>query len=161
MTRTEAADFLEVSEKTISRYVSSGKLSGRYVAGKTGRQLEFDADELERFKVESLVPTEVGQDRTTAIVPTVPSLPTSELFAEFVRAVVAETGQDKSAVPTSEKMILSLDEAAALSGVPRAVLNDARRDGRLRARKLGRGYKVLRADLESFAAELFESEEKI
>lgn len=155
MTKTEAAELLSVSEKTISRYVATGKLTGRYVAGKTGRQLEFDADDVERFKVESAAPIEVRQDRTTAIVPTVPGVPTSELLAEFVRAVVAETGQGKSIIPTSEKMVLSLDEAAALSGVPRGVLNDARRAGHLRTRKLGRGYKVLRADLESFAAGLF------
>lgn len=155
MTKTEAAEMLNVSEKTISRYVSSGKLPGRYVAGKTGRQLEFDAEDVEQFKLESATPIEVRQDGTTAIVPSVPSVPSLDVFAQFVRAVVAETGQDKHSVPTSEKMVLSLDEAAALSGVPRAVLNDARRDGHLRARKLGRGYKVLRADLESFTAALF------
>lgn len=155
MTKTEASEFLGVSEKTISRYVSSGKLLARYVAGKTGKQLEFDADELERFKSEAITPVEVRQDRTTALVPAVPSAATSELFAEFVRAVIAETGQDKRAVPTSEKMVLSLDEATALSGVPRSVLNEARRDGRLKSQRIGRGYKVLRADLEAFVMELF------
>ena len=155
MTKAEAATFLDVSEKTISRYVSSGKLPARYIAGKTGKQLDFDADELEAFKLESAAPIEAGQDKTTAIVPATPIMPTSELFAEFVRAVVAETGQDKAVVPTADKMLLSLDEASALSGAPRSILDAARKDGRLSARKIGRGYKVQRADLEAFVASLF------
>ncbi len=156
MTKTEAAELLGVSEKTVSRYVSSGKLAARYVAGKTGKQLDFDADEVERFKIESATPVEARQDKTNAIVPTVASVPQLALLTDLVRAVVAEIAQDKSLVPTSDKLALSLDEAAALSGVPRSVLDAGRKDGRLLARKIGRGYKVRRADLETFVASLFD-----
>ena len=159
MNKTEAAELLGVSEKTVSRYVSSGKLPARYVTGKTGKQLDFEQADLEAFKLESEAPVEVGQAGMTALVlpqATAPTTPDLAIFAELVRAVVAETRQDTQLVPTSEKMVLSLDEAAALSGVPRGVLNEARRDGRLRAQKIGRGYKVLRADLGAFVAGLFE-----
>lgn len=159
MTKTEAAELLGVSEKTVSRYVSSGKLPARYVAGKTGKQLDFDADEVERFKLDAATPIEPRQDKTNAIVPdphlasSAPSSPAT--LADLVRAVLVETGQDKNSVPTSDKLALSLDEAAALSGVPRSVLDAGRKDGRLLARKIGRGYKVRRADLETFVASLF------
>lgn len=47
-----------------------------------------------------------------------------------------------------EKLTLSLDEAAALSGVPRSMLRTAIQSGELQARKIGRGWKVRRKELE-------------
>lgn len=47
-----------------------------------------------------------------------------------------------------EKLTLSLDEAAALSGVPRSMLRTATQSGELQAKKIGRGWKVRRKELE-------------
>lgn len=163
MTKPEAAAFLGVSEKTISRYVSASKLTAHYVAGKTGRQLDFKEDELEQFRraaTETIEAGQPGQDTSGALVPTpavaLPVAPPLTL-ADLVRAIVAETRQDKPLVPPADKLVLSLDEAAALSGVPRSALDAARKDGRLHTVKIGRGYKVRRGDLETFVASLFEA----
>jgi excisionase family DNA binding protein len=164
MTKPEAAAFLGVSEKTISRYVSASKLPAHYVAGKTGRQLDFKEYDLEQFRREATETIEAGQpgqDTSGALVPTPvvasPVVPPPLTLADLVRAVMAETGQDKATVPAADKLALSLDEAAALSGVPRSVLDAARKDGRLVAVKIGRGYKVRRGDLEAFVSSLFEA----
>lgn len=161
--KSEAATFLGVSEKTISRYVTAKKLPSNYIAGKTGRQLDFEQDDLEQFKREATRDIEAGQprqDTSKALVPTptapVAATPMSPTITDLVRAIMAQTGRDKVTVPTSDKMALSLDEASALSGVPRSVLAAARKDGRLLARKIGRGYKVRRVDLEAFVATLFD-----
>lgn len=164
MTKTEAAAFLGVSEKTISRYVSANKLPSHYIAGKTGRQLDFKQDDLEQFKrdaTEAIEAGQSGQDTSGVLVPATvkapvaatPMLPT---ITDLVRAIMVETGQNKASVPTSDKLALSLDEATALSGVPRSVLDAGRKDGRLLTRKIGRGYKVRRGDLETFVNALFD-----
>lgn len=96
-----------------------------------------------------------------------PALTLSAL-ARIVRAVMDEeqggqggtggTGADKPRVPVESKLLLSLDEAVALSGVPRAQLDAARREGRLSARRIGRGFKIRRDELESFVAALWNQE---
>lgn len=98
---------------------------------------------------------------------TVPS-PTLTLaaLARIVRAVMDESGHrqtksdksDKARVPIESKLLLSLDEAAALSGMPRAHLDAARRDGQLSARKIGRSFKIRRDELERFVASLWKNE---
>jgi excisionase family DNA binding protein len=52
------------------------------------------------------------------------------------------------------KLMLTLHEAALLSGLSRGFLRSAIRDGRLKGRVLGRGYKVKRADLDDFLRRL-------
>lgn len=57
----------------------------------------------------------------------------------------------KHAVPLSEKLLLSVNEANQLSGYPRDRLYAAIHDGRLNARKIGkRNFRVHRRDLEHF-----------
>ncbi len=57
MNKKEAAEFLGVSEKTVERYKSSGKLSARLkrivgTDGKSRKVLEFNKPDLERLKNE-------------------------------------------------------------------------------------------------------------
>jgi excisionase family DNA binding protein len=58
MTKTEAREFLGVSERTLEGYVKKGRLTVRYVRGKTSQRADFDADELERLKSELEAPTD-------------------------------------------------------------------------------------------------------
>jgi excisionase family DNA binding protein len=51
-------------------------------------------------------------------------------------------------VPLHRKFYLSLDEAAALSGLPKSYIQRCIKDGRLKATKLG-GWKIRRSDLEA------------
>jgi excisionase family DNA binding protein len=52
-----------------------------------------------------------------------------------------------------EKLTLSLDEATALSGVPRSMLRAAIQTGELAAKRIGRGFKVRREELERWVRE--------
>ncbi len=52
-----------------------------------------------------------------------------------------------------EKLTLSLDEAAALSGIPRATLRAAVATGGLAGRKIGRSIRVRREELERWVRE--------
>lgn len=50
MTKQQAAEFLGVTPRTLTNYIAAGKLSPRYVKGKTSPVAEFDPDELQAFK---------------------------------------------------------------------------------------------------------------
>lgn len=198
MTRSEVAIALGVSEKTVARYITAGRLSAHYVRGKTGQQLEIAEADVERLKIEMETPIAVP-----AVVTTTPTAPpetskinelgelsilepkhsaslarlsdgasmdsptpalTLSALARIVRAVMEEddpgqtkSSQDKAHVGIENKLLLSLDEAAALSGVSRVQLNTARRDGKLKARRMGRSYKVRREDLELFVTSLWDN----
>jgi excisionase family DNA binding protein len=54
-------------------------------------------------------------------------------------------------VAIERKLLLTLPEAAAYSGLSEAKLNQAVRTGKLKARKdLGKGYRIKRSDVEAF-----------
>jgi excisionase family DNA binding protein len=76
-------------------------------------------------------------------------------MAAFIGAVVsqavAETiGAQEPRVMPSDKLLLTLPECQALTGLSRAVLRDAIEAGDLKARQMGRPWRVKRADLEAF-----------
>lgn len=186
MNRKEAADFLGVSEKSISRYVSGGRLSAQRMAG----ALDIARDELEAFKTQmnQAVPAvaDAGQDETPAETQDrtgqtslsqapegaslahpsdqtgggagglVLVLESAEAVRELGKTLAGQgTGQDTS-VPLAQKKTLSLLEAALLSGVPESILRVAVKEERLQAVKVGRGRRVLPADLDAFVLSLFE-----
>lgn len=157
LSRKEAAQFLSVSEKSISRYVESGKLVAGIAANKPGRQLEFDRADLERLLAETGQGERAIVSHVPAPIERDPTLDNGAL-ADLIRLIVTETGharQDAPLVPLVDKMMLTMDEAAALSGVAKSALLQARASGHLHAVKIGRGYKVRRADLAKFVDALF------
>jgi len=59
-----------------------------------------------------------------------------------------------SPVPVADKLTLSLVEAAQLSGLSRNHLRQAIEDKKLRARIIGRGWRVKRDDLDAYVKKL-------
>jgi transposase len=47
LSKKEAAEYLEVSERAIARYAQQGKLSVKYVDGKNGKVAEYSIEELD------------------------------------------------------------------------------------------------------------------
>lgn len=162
----QASEFLKISERTIFRHVKSGKLMATHIVGANGKQLDFDEADLAAFKsapvapmtpmpAPSLAPPVTAM--TTAIVPHVtPDATLKNNALAISEAMTAPDNQLSQRVPLVDKMALSMDEAAQLSGVSKSLLNQARRDGKLRARRIGHGYKVRPADLAVFVESLFE-----
>jgi excisionase family DNA binding protein len=165
MNKTEAADFLEVSTRALERYVAAGRIVGHYERGKTGKVLAFDADELHRFKDELEAPT----SRAIALPAKAPIQPTSRALAKpdgtpnalaldvlgaLAQLISDNARQAAPLVPIEAKLLLSLSEAQALTGLGRSTLLATIDDGTLKARKIGRGWKIKRADLEKFVESL-------
>ena len=118
MTKREAATFLEVSVKSVERYVSAGKLNPTYKKGKTNNIAVFDEKEVKLLKKE--LSGNKGSGR-------------------------------KKSVPIESKFTFSLEEAAALSGLPETFLLKAIRNGELKASdKRSDGWNIKRWDLEEF-----------
>ena len=177
MNKEDAAKFLGVSPRQIERYTAQGRLSGQYVKGATRPVRDYAQAELERLKAElasayehSTVEASAGPEDAAATTATTPTdnpdttlarLPDSPRALAVLAAVVAETLNqiedrrgERPAVPVADKLLLTLAEAQGLTGLSRAVLRQAIKDGALQARPLGRAWRVTRAALESYVAAL-------
>ncbi len=166
MTKEEAAELLGVSTRAIERYTKQGRLSVTYEKGKTRSVAVYDRAELARLKEELkeapypmrpavLPPVENSQALTT----THPDRDVSEivgiLAAAFNQAQTSAPAQP-SLTDLAVKMVLSLKEAAMLSGISRDRLIGAIDGKKLKASKdkIGRGWRVKRDDLDSYVKKL-------
>ena len=170
----EAAGHLGISVKTLERRIADGDISVAYVPGATGKQRTFDRAELDRFKqaeADKLVATSyVARPRVAPVVSDASDSPAMlqrlngghnsgalfELVAaiEQATATVSALRADAAAVPLADKLTLSLVEAAQLSGLSRGHLREAITGKKLKARIIGRGWKVKRSDLDKYVSRL-------
>lgn len=172
MNKIEAAEFLGCSVRAVERYAAAGKLASRYERGKTGKILVFEQDELARFKAELETPLERGivtADKPRQAMKRQPSTDTTstalvhpdgalnpqsiELLQAFAQWTVDNARQSPT-VPTEAKLLLTLNEVKALTGLSRETLRDAIKAGKLKAQLIGRGWKVKRTDLDNYIAKL-------
>ena len=178
MNKKEAAAFLGVSEKTIERYKAAGRIAAKTkrVIGTDGRSrhiLDFNESDLERLKREldhqTVYPSiTVGHDQTktsTDIDGHAVNLTNTEL--ELVRQSVSQTNlvtilqqistvfeRQLNASDRAQRLMLDLSDASILSGLSKSYLKSAIKDGTLKAKLIGRGWKVKRSDLDQFISDL-------
>lgn len=169
MNKKEAATYLGKSVRTIERLTSSGRLSATYKPGTTGDEAVYDEDELRRFKeqMESapnrirptvLPPSGDGADTSadmTALAPAGLS-GLGERLTAALEALQIRVAGPRPMVTVENKLLLSLVEASALSGMSVFALREAVKSGKLPVQKgIGRGLgKVKRADLENYIEKL-------
>jgi excisionase family DNA binding protein len=165
MTKDEVAELLEVSTRQVERFTSAGRLSVTYERGTTRKVPVYVRSEVERLKGEienttharpAIVPAE-GQQTGIATISDNASSQLSELVAILRGA--AETSRrredhDVSITDLAHKLTLSLIEASQLSGLSRNHLRQAIEDKKLRARIIGRGWRVKRDDLDAYVKKL-------
>jgi excisionase family DNA binding protein len=182
MNKREAAEFLKVSEKTIERHKSAGKLSARLIRitgddGKTRQVLDFKETELERLKRElsgekvfpivtnghAQTETQTDTDRQTQLdrlnLGNIESLThgqtqTVRLISGIFERIEAGFQQQMEAADRAQKLMLTIPEAAALSGLPKSFVRLSIKDGKLKAIVISRTYRIKRQDLDSFIKEL-------
>ena len=173
MNKIEAAAFLGVSVRALERYTAQNRVAARYEKGKTRSVLVYDQGELERFKgeLDSEVhrPTvEISQQNSAnfandakpanALATFGEFLPSSPNFGPLLQLLQAAHeagnvagGSEKHPVtPTQDKLLLTLEEAGSLTGLSRAILMEAVKSGALRARKIGKAWRIKRRDLDAF-----------
>jgi excisionase family DNA binding protein len=160
MNKTEAAAFIGVSTRALERYAAAGKIAAHYERGATGRVLAFDEAELLRFKTELEAPTDKPRQepsRALAKLDGAVNAGAIEVLARLVEvAQSGATSSDKArpSVPVEAKLLLTLAEAQAMTGLSRGVLRAAIDAEELKARLIGKAFRIKRADLEKFVGSL-------
>jgi excisionase family DNA binding protein len=159
MNKEDTARALGVSPRQVEKYSSEGRLGERvYVRGKRGRQADYKPEEVERLKAElERERSEVIGHAPAALVPkTAAPLAQPEALRHFAE-MIADAVRGDGRAPLSDvaaKLVLKLDEAARLTGLSRHVLRDAIEGGQLKAKIVGRAWRIKRADLDSFVKRL-------
>jgi excisionase family DNA binding protein len=172
MNKKEVAEFLDVGERAVERYVEQGRLSVSYEKGKTRPAPVYNDQEVRALKAElerklyhkkPLVTRETANPdngEQTALAP-LSALPdfiqmiaaTLEQQARMIAAVESKTPQKEEAA-VADKLILKLSEASALTGLSRATLREAITARKLKAQIIGHAWRIKRADLEAYVRKL-------
>jgi hypothetical protein len=142
MNKKEVSEFLGISTRLVEKYASENRLGEvTYVRGKTGKQAEYDRKSVENLKTALESPDTAIATKT----------PDARLFvAQLVEAITNREEPRSAPVRTSEKLLLNLTDCRLLTGLSDANLRDAIKAETLKAKIIGRGYKIKRADLDEF-----------
>lgn len=170
MNKQEASKFLGVSVRALERYVQQGRISVKYEKGKTRPTANFDQNELEAFKEElnqpTVKPAFESRQITTEQQPQINKLVhNSGEIAEFGEIGVIDKlssiiesllgrGDNQPVVPIADKLLLTIAEAQALTGLSREFLREAINKGDLKAKVIGKGWRIKRSDLEAYIEKL-------
>jgi excisionase family DNA binding protein len=142
MNKKEVAEFLKVSTRIVEKYASEGRLGEvTYIRGKTGKQAEYNREAVENLKT-------ILESPDTALTT---KSPDARLFAaQLVKALTNIEQPRSEAIRTSEKILLNLNDCRLLTGLSDANLRDAIHNNKLKAKIIGRGWKIKRQDLDEF-----------
>jgi excisionase family DNA binding protein len=177
MNKQEAADYLGVSVRALERYVQQGRISVKYEKGKTRPTANFDQTELEPFKEELNQPTvkpafesrqiATKQEQQTGKLAQNPGeiarfdevsgfgeIGVIDKLSGIIEALLGK-GDNQPLVPIADKLLLTIAEAQALTGLSREFLRDAITAGDLKAKVIGKSWRVKRSDLEQYVDKLF------
>jgi len=163
MDKISAAQFLNISPRTLQRHTSQGKISVKYKQGRTGAEADYDAEELGRFKEAqentTYQPANTPIQRTASLATfnngartTIDKEQLSMVLAAIRPALQPAT--HRTTVPVESKLLLKLDEASALTGLSRATLRNAIEQKKLKAQIIGRAWRMKRSDVEAYIQKL-------
>lgn len=141
------------------------------VLSSAGADELFDEGELERLKKEldgllpeqwpaskSLVPRraespEVVAAERQALVPAAPP-EIGERIVAALQALLQSRKNSDEAISVAHKLMLTLSEASTLSNLSRTHLRQALKEGRLKGKIIGQGWRIKRADLDIYVRAL-------
>lgn len=145
MNKQQAAEFLQVSEKTVERAVKSNQLAAIYVKGKHGQTPVFEQAELERYKAERdailHAPIIEQTAEQTALAPVQSLLQTTRDTPGDSRQTDVAGFADALADALSRRAapLLTFRQASLAFNVSQKFLNDSIESGQLKAHKIGAG----------------------
>jgi excisionase family DNA binding protein len=146
MNKKEVAEFLNISTRLVEKYASENRLGEvTYIRGKTGKQAEYSREAVENLK-------QILESPDTAIA--TKSTDARLFVAQLVEAIASRDETRSASIQVSEKLLLNVNDCRLLTGLSEQNLRDAIHDGKLKAKIIGRGYKVKRTDLDEFVRNL-------
>ena len=161
MNKKETAAELGITPRTLERHMSAGRIAYEMRRGKTGEEASFDPASVERFRADHLSPVIPGkvEEPSQALATTSPGVlarqaPTSQNGHQFAAMIAAAINSAPSVSDIAHKIMLTLPDAAALSSLSKDHLSGAIHTGKLKAKKIGRGWKIKRDDLDLYVRKL-------
>jgi len=152
LTKEEATKILGCKPRTLELYTQQGKLSVTYARGKRGRIAQYSEDEVRALKdqleSETIRPLLALQHQPANLAETIASSIALALIPVIHKPV------DSPSVPIEAKPLLTLAECRSLTGLSRDILREAVRGRKLKAKIIGKGYRIKRVDLDSYVAKL-------
>lgn len=160
MNKEQAAQYLGTSVRTLQRLTGKGKIPVTYERGHKGDEARYDQEDLDQYR-QSQKPAALirpgrsatGSDTGNALQAVTHDV-TRGVPVMASEAFFGALAQMAAPVRVSEKLLLSLAEAAQLAGLSRDHLRTAIHEGKLKARIIGRGYKVKKQVLEAYVSKL-------
>jgi excisionase family DNA binding protein len=159
MDKESAAEFLNVSTRTLQRYTTQGKIAVAYKHGKTGAEADYDESELKRFKEqqENVIyqPAQQGaNDGASLALAPIQKESAAIAGAAAAAAILERLQPTRQSVPVESKPLLKLDEASLLTGLSRQILRDAIEANKLKAKIVGKAWRIKRDDLDQFVKKI-------
>jgi excisionase family DNA binding protein len=162
MNKEQAANYIGASVRTLQRLTGAGKIPVSYERGHKGDEARYSQSDLDAYlqsqkPVALMRPDTAATSGTTDATTQAMSLVTTGGAASGMAtgaALIEAFAQMSAPVRVSEKFTLSLVEAAQLSGLSRGHLRLAIEEKKLKARIIGRGWRVKREDLEAYIKKL-------
>jgi excisionase family DNA binding protein len=175
--KQDAAAYIGVSVRTLLRLVDQGKLA-HLPKRRPAEETLFDAGELDRYKreveasaagiVSAVVTSDAPGTRdapeesraiarrngSMSLSPVTLDTDDARDTPEMRGRMLAAFEAMASPVRLVDKLTLSLTEASLLSGLARNHLREAIGEGKLKARIIGRGWRVKRDDLDAYVKKL-------
>ncbi len=174
MNKEEAAAYLGISTRTLERYSKDGKVQVKYEGAKTRPIAIYDKEDLDQLKTELQTPVIKPTIANSATIPTATDIdlvglsgfvgivarlvnPIERLIDAFDRRMKLES---KPQVPVADKLLLTMPEAQALTGLSRDILKEAISAGELPTKIMGKAYRFKRTDIEAYIDRLWENDSK-
>jgi excisionase family DNA binding protein len=162
MNKKEVSEFLGISTRQVEKHASEGRLGKvTYIRGKTGKQAEYNKEAVEKLKATLESPdtslATTTPDARLFVAQLVEAITTREQAnIEAIRGLLSGNSEEprNASVRVSEKILLNLSDCRLLTGLSEGTLRDAIKSGELRAKIIGRGWKVKRQDLDDFVKNL-------
>jgi excisionase family DNA binding protein len=172
ITKAAAVEILGVTPRAIERYTKHHRLSVVYERGRTKPAPTYDEDEVKRLAEELRSPVQpslIPNNATNANVGVAFSSKALEAFGNTQGMAIlvmalrealhgtqapVTANAEPSVVDLAAKLTLSIDEAARVSGLSANMVREAIKTGKLKAKIIGRGYRVKRPDLDSYVRKL-------
>jgi excisionase family DNA binding protein len=177
LTEEQACKILQITPATLNLYVAKGRLTATRTRSIRGRVVSYSKTEVEALKRElqheeayireqyerakyshKTVEAELvdGEGNSTDVRGATSFVPASAPVIERLILLLERlTPNEHPKVAIEKKLLLTMGEATAYSGLSEVKLNQAIRAGKLDARKdLGKGYRVKRSDIESYIKSL-------
>jgi excisionase family DNA binding protein len=154
LTKDEACQRLNCKPRTLELYTQQGKLSVHYGKGQRGKIALYDENEVEALAREIEQGNAYAQRPALALEKVANPANQIASIEPMIKLVEMLAKPRTDIAEFNLKLTLSLDEACQLSGLPRSMLRRAIDEKKLKAIRTGRGFRVRRADLESYIKKL-------